>query len=104
MKEYIERKELLAECDEAIANIQFSSPYQNDISVMISGMERIRDLIYDALTADVVEVKHGTWNIEPNEEMPDPMFKLAVCSVCNEKAGHTHRYCPYCGAKMTEEV
>lgn len=51
-------------------------------------------------TADVAEVKHGEWAFETDEEMPNPMFKLVVCSVCNSKANGTYHYCPHCGAKM----
>jgi hypothetical protein len=46
------------------------------------------------------EVKHGEWALETDEEMPNPMFKLVVCSVCNGKANGTYHYCPHCGAKM----
>ena len=47
--ELVNKKELLAEIDEAISNVAFSSPYQNNIAEMISGMERVRDIVADAL-------------------------------------------------------
>jgi rubrerythrin len=50
--------------------------------------------------ANAVEVRHGVWRLETDEEMPNPMFKLVVCSVCNEKNNATPKYCPHCGAKM----
>ena len=51
-------------------------------------------------TADVAPVVHGEWSLESDEDMPNPMFKLVICSACNEKANHTYEFCPYCGAKM----
>ena len=100
MARYIDADELLEECDEAISNIQFSSPYQDEIDVMVSGMERIRDKIDDALTADVEEVKHGRWL--------SIGFGEYWCSVCDangedvlDKRGNPNwKYCPNCGAKM----
>jgi hypothetical protein len=47
--ELVNKKELLAEIDEAISNIAFSSPYQSNIAEMISGMECVRDIVADAL-------------------------------------------------------
>ncbi len=44
--------------------------------------------------------KTGTWSLEPDEEMPDPMFKHVVCSACKGKANTTYKFCPNCGAKM----
>lgn len=52
--ELVNKEELLAEIDEAIANIAFTSPYQDEISTMISGMERIRGIVEDALAVNVV--------------------------------------------------
>jgi hypothetical protein len=46
------------------------------------------------------EAECGTWRLETDEEEPNPMFKLVVCSACNEKANTTYRYCPNCGVKM----
>ena len=33
--------------------------------------------------------------------MPDPTFKLFVCSICGMKTGHPGLYCGSCGAKMS---
>ena len=54
----------------------------------------------DVPPVDAVEVVHGRWRIETDEEEPNPMFKLVVCSACKEKANDTYNYCPNCGAKM----
>lgn len=48
--------------------------------------------------------KHGEWSLESDEDMPDPMFKLLVCSVCNLKANSPYKYCPNCGTKMTSHL
>ena len=90
--------------------------FQDDIvcAVGTDFMETIAEaenrMIFDILnglesepTADVAEVKHGEWTLETDEEMPNPMFKLVVCSVCNGKANSTYHYCPNCGAKMDKE-
>ena len=42
----------------------------------------------------------GKWRLETTEEMPDPMFKLAVCTYCDEKANNTYKFCPHCGKFM----
>ena len=99
-KEYIEREALLKECSDTISNIQFSSPYQDEIDAMVSGMERIRDNIYDAPAADVAPVVHGEWI----EYSGDP--NIITCSECDwgtspEEKGFN--YCPNCGAYMIRE-
>ena len=53
---YICRDYILEEIDEIIGNINFSSPYQNDNDLIVSGLERARDVIYNADIKDVVEV------------------------------------------------
>ena len=50
------------------------------------------------------ELTQGTWVLESDDSMPDPMFKLVVCSRCKETANHTYRFCPNCGVPMGEEV
>ena len=46
----------------------------------------------------------GRWNLESDEEEPNPMFKLVKCTACGDKANHTYKFCPNCGAKMKETV
>ena len=48
-------------------------------------------------------IKYGTWRAETDDEEPNPMFKHAVCSVCNGTSGTAFKYCPHCGAKMVKE-
>ena len=45
-------------------------------------------------------MNYGKWKLESDEEMPDFMFKLVVCSECGEKANHTYKFCPNCGIEM----
>ena len=45
----LNKQELLQEIEEAIANIYYTSPYQNDIPTMVSGMERVQYIVEDAL-------------------------------------------------------
>lgn len=62
---------------------------------------RVLDDIYEAPTADVVEIKHGRWYLADDGDG-------AVCSECgtdfcallNEVM--RFRYCPNCGAYMRE--
>lgn len=52
---------------------------------------------------DVIVREHARWRIESDDEEPNPMFKLVVCSACGSKAGETYNYCPNCGARMDGE-
>lgn len=45
--------------------------------------------------------KQATWRLETDEECPNPMFKLVVCSECNKAANNTYKFCPNCGCDMT---
>ena len=91
MPEYIERETLLEDL-KLLAKYQQGERQQGILGVCVT--------IKNRPTADVVKVKHGVWRLETDEEMSNPMFKLVVCSVCNEKANHTYKFCPNCGAKM----
>jgi hypothetical protein len=56
MAEYIEREALLEEINEKIFDIDFNSPYQDEVGIMVSGMARIRDSVEGAPAADVAPV------------------------------------------------
>lgn len=104
-KEYIERTALLRDCDEAISNIQFTSPYQDEINILVDGMERVRDRISDAPTADVAEVVHGKWletgRFDANHS---PIFQ---CSECHKSVADLYiscyKHCFHCGTRMDKE-
>jgi hypothetical protein len=52
--------------------------------------------ILDAPTADVIEVKHGTWLMYSTTMME--------CSSCKRHtARHKFKYCPHCGAMMEDK-
>lgn len=91
MKECIERESVLALAEKIKQN--FNPIHYPVIDAFVY-------YINDRLpAADVAPVVHGTWSLESDEEMPNFMFKLVICSVCGEKANHTYNYCPNCGAK-----
>lgn len=88
VKEFIERKALLARYD----------------AEHVGPSGKARELIATAPAADVVEVRHGRW--------VSVQHKLArVCSVCNRDEPYkfadvdadVYNYCPNCGAKMDKE-
>lgn len=56
----------------------------------------IYSFLYDAPTADVVEVKRGEWKVDETHDY-EP-----YCSLCGHEpiAGEKYNYCPDCGADM----
>jgi hypothetical protein len=56
-----------------------------------------------ACEALVKPVVYGSWRLETDEECPNPMFKLVICSNCKESSNNTYRFCPNCGAEMEAE-
>lgn len=46
---------------------------------------------------------YGKWRLETDEEMPNPMFKLVICTYCNKPANSTYKFCPHCGKNMYEK-
>jgi predicted RNA-binding Zn-ribbon protein involved in translation (DUF1610 family) len=59
----------------------------------------------DSMKAEeVVPARYGTWRLETDKEEANPMFKLVVCSACNEKSNTTYKFCPNCGAKMIPSI
>lgn len=103
-KRLIYLEDVLEEIDDAISNIAYTSPYQNDISTMVSGMERVRGVVEDATTVDAVEMVRGRW--------VSSGCGFDVCSECRKvyadgyltamgiKPRTQFNYCPNCGAKM----
>lgn len=61
----------------------------------------VENLIKNAPTADVAEVKHGEWG---RQVLVDDGFGGKrvgyICPVCNEFVPHKGNYCLNCGAKM----
>ena len=54
--------------------------------------------------SEVRKAVHGSWRLETDEEMPDPLFKLVVCSECGKTTNDTFPFCPYCGAIMDQKL
>ena len=73
---------------------------ENGNENFVFGIETVIEYAENLPKVDVAEVKYGTWRLETDDEMPDLMFKLVVCSECGEKTSQTYPFCPYCGAKM----
>ena len=92
--EYIEREAIIQEIKEAKDSF---SPTVRPI------FDVATHLISHAPAADVAPVVHGTWSLESDEEMPNLMFKLVICSACGGKANGTYNFCPNCGADMREK-
>ena len=76
---------------------------------MTSAYNHCRNIILDAPTADVVEVKHGEWRKPLGDDgsgwnCGGVVKQILGCSCC----GHFYQnapynYCPNCGAKMDGE-
>lgn len=65
------------------------------------------EIIENAPTADVVEVRHGKWNVT-KKRAPNGrriLYEIKTCSVCGKTHGrHNPNYCPNCGARMDGET
>lgn len=55
---------------------------------------------FEEFTEAINQKRFGRWRLETDEEMPDPLFKLVVCSECGKTANDTYPYCPNCGFPM----
>ena len=64
--------------------------------------ERGKEILKEMFKNKEEPVCYGKWRLETDEEMPNPMFKLVVCTYCNEPANHTYKFCPHCGKNMRE--
>lgn len=105
MAEYIEREELIARLQKVcVTDDTFGMGIQ-------FGTENAINCIKEAPAADVVEVKHGKWEYDPDGN--DWGLGAWCCSLCqckNDNLGmgkHINpyqfagsKYCPNCGAKM----
>ena len=87
------------DADKLVAEIREVLNLRQDYKAMMSYFcyEQFIELLEEAPTADVVEVKHGEWK---SFEIPHMMR----CSECGVSELDIHRtkfdYCPSCGAKM----
>ena len=88
MDEYIKRKDAIDICTECV---DFQDSIEN-INASAEAM-RIRRLIKELPSADVVERKRGKWNCIQGG--------MSVCPYCGASPhDYFKNYCPNCGAKM----
>ena len=52
-------------------------------------------------TADVVEVRHGRWEMVPYNGVYD--IRCSSCGYCPGIRFYSSNYCPNCGARMDKE-
>ena len=89
MKEYIDRAALKQEL----------APYEeNDFSQQ---MDVILAIVDAQPTADVVEVRHGRWEMAPCNGVYD--MRCSACGFCPGIRFFSSNYCPDCGALMDKE-
>lgn len=99
MARYIDADKVLLELQKF--SLDTSNPYGVGYSDCLTAVE---DVLNEAPTADVEEVKHGEW-IEKEEVYGDVYY---TCSNCNNDwttidgtpQQNFMNYCPNCGAKM----
>ena len=70
-----------------------------------NGIDTAKEIVENAPTADVVEVKHGEWApiVKQDNYLDPPYCDIIKCSECEEEADvsfHDAKYCYNCGAKM----
>ena len=59
------------------------------------------DLILKEPAADVVEVRHGRWEMAPYNGVYD--IRCSACGHCPGIRFYSSNYCPNCGARMEKE-
>ena len=88
MAEYIER--------EALLKTDFMYEFVDPIDVDI-----VKDIIENEPSADVVEVRHGRWEVViGTRNSPKWGNNRVACSECRRSGYTRYSYCPNCGAKM----
>ena len=95
-KEYIEREALqgaLQRKKASIADKRYTEGW-NDC------MMRVKSMVHAAHAANVVEVVHGRWYWDADNETG---HNIRRCSVCHSGSGWAFNYCPNCGARMDGE-
>ena len=91
MKEYIER----AAAMESIIGLTIVDPavaqYANAVYYNLQNLP----------AADVVEVRHGRWEMAPCNGVYD--MRCSACGFCPGIRFFSSNYCPDCGARMDKE-
>lgn len=103
--EYIKREDVLRHKDKMMS-CDWSGDFWDD-AVLCSEIEKIP-------VADVVEVKHGHWEYDPNgTDWNLGAWRCSLCKTKNDNLGMGKninpylfagsKFCPHCGAKMDAE-
>lgn len=94
MARYIDADNLINELSAACMPI-----YEKGITGILGDNSSIADIINEQPTADVQEVKRGTWE---NTNTPN-QFRCSNCEIIHFIAQYPHgeiNYCPNCGTRM----
>lgn len=72
---------------------------QNEFDIFYKGLGKAKSIVMEQPTADAAPVRHAHW-------MGGGGLCSPYCSNCKKysPSGVRFDYCPYCGAKMDEEV
>lgn len=101
MDEYIEREALAEDLRgsyEELRKIYNGLRYDEERRICSSELTSFMECIIrvkEAPTADVVEVRHGSW-----KRLPFGMFFCSECRELQKKRRFLPNYCHQCGAKM----
>lgn len=102
---YIDANELVR-----AMTLQANRTMLGEIAPPQSSYSEMLDLVADAPTADVVEVRHGYWMQTSEPKFIEGIKRISVeCSVCKIRRNipaveyHGYYYCPNCGAKIDGE-
>ena len=101
MKEYIERELLLIGVDGCISALHAQAKGDPIQEGAIKLVEATRDYIASLSAADVVEVRHGRWEMAPYKGVCD--IRCSSCGYCPGIGFYSPNYCPNCGAIMEKE-
>lgn len=99
MSRYIDADALLESVKSKRLIFEESTPIEEAIAEQVSVFE---EAIEEAPTADVDEVRHGTWYHETDNNW----VGYAKCSACGRRMNYScygYAYCALCGAKMDGE-
>lgn len=91
MKEYIER----AAAMDAILGLTIADP------AVAQYADAVCYHLQNLPAADVVEVRHGRWEMAPCNGVYD--MRCSACGFCPGIRFFSSNYCPDCGARMDKE-
>lgn len=97
MMKYIKADELIQFCSSMLVETK------DDLIIQTHNncFRRMREYIKSLPSANVIEVKHGEWNLqEINEDHEYEWF----CSECKKRNDVKTNFCPNCGADMRGKV